>query len=443
LVCSSSLILVPAIIPSPIFLLIVISLFFPPFDIYAVIKSAGVTFTALTEIIGKICLSVIEHFWICLPVGIVVVWTGAVWLFRCIYAQPYSPLEPKVPYYNSTMGIITAVYNENPTIFKAGLYSWQANNPDELIAVIDQSDRPCIETFIEFSKDKPWARLIVTSKRGKRAALADGILESKSNIVALVDSDTIWADNIRQKLLAPFMETEIGAVTLRIHPLGRDSIWQKMSDIILDIRNFCVLPSQTTMGKTLYCLSGITSLYRREIIRPKLNEFLNEVILGRRKESGDDACLTRIIQREGWKTYYQSNAEVYSSAPLNFKTFLRQRVRWDRNTHNSNIVSLLDARTWKQPYVAFYTVDSLIVTFAILIGPILVGAAVYLNYWNIVLLILILWISDRTIKTIPHIKRQPKDIFILPIYIAITFLIVFASIYAFMTLRKQRWIRSR
>lgn len=405
------------------------------------IKLAVVTATALTEIIGEICLSFLEHFWIYLPVGIIVVWMGAVWLFTRIYAQAYSPLEPKAPYYNSTMGIITAVYNENPEIFKAALYSWQANDPDELIAVIDQTDRACVEAFIEFSKDKPWAKLIVTPKRGKRAALADGIIESKTNIVALVDSDTIWAHNIKQKLLVPFRETEIGAVTVTIHLLSRDSIWQKVSDIIWDINNFCVLPSQTAMGKTVYCLSGSTSLYRREIIWPKLNEFLNEVILGRRKESGDAECLTRMIQREGWKTYYQSNVEVYTSAPLNFKTFLRQRVRWHRNWHNSIIARLLDARTWKQPYVAFYTLDNLIVTFAILIGPILVGAAIYMNYWNIALFILILWILDRTIKTIPHIKLQPKDIFILPIYIAITFLIVFVSIYAFITLREQRWIR--
>ncbi|MEJ7642011.1 MAG: hypothetical protein WKF36_07430 [Candidatus Nitrosocosmicus sp.] len=32
---------------------------------------------------------------------------------------------------------------------------------------------------------------------------------------------------------------------------------------------------------------------------------MNEITFGRKKESGEDKCLTRMIQRAGWKTYYQ------------------------------------------------------------------------------------------------------------------------------------------
>jgi cellulose synthase/poly-beta-1,6-N-acetylglucosamine synthase-like glycosyltransferase len=417
--------------------------FFLSFSIYDIIIKLGATLTdSLTNIIGKFGIIPLENFWIYLPISIIIAWMGVTLIFKRIYAQPYRAVEP-VPYYKPSMSIITAVYNENPKIFKSALCSWQTNDPDEIIAVIDKTDKPCIDVFIEFSKDKPWAKLIVASKRGKREALVDGILESKSNIIALVDSDTIWGHSIKQKILAPFRKQEIGAVTMRINALARDSIWQKVSDIFMDIRNFSVLPSQTAMGNTLNVLSGEASLYRREILISMLNEFLNENILGRRKETGDDLFRTRLIQREGWKTYYQSNAQVYTSVPINFKTFLKQRIRWYRNTHNYNIARMLDNRTWKQPYVAFNTVDYLMITFAMVVGPILVGTAIYIGYWNIALFIVIVSIFNITIKTVPHLKSQPKDIFILPVYVIIAFLIEFMWIYALVTLREQRWIRNR
>ena len=118
---------------------------------------------------------------------------------------------------------------------------------------------------------------------------------------------------ISEKFYLPlFKDPDIAGVTPRNHPIERNSLWQKITDIFWDIRNYYDLPSQTAMGRALTCLTGRTSLYRREILLPKLNEFLNEVLLGRRKESGEDKCFTRLVQKEGWKTYYQNTAVIYS-----------------------------------------------------------------------------------------------------------------------------------
>ena len=139
--------------------------------------------------------------------------------------------------------------------------------------------------------------------------MAEGIKEAKNEIVALVDSDTIWAENIRESILSPFDDQLIGGVTTRQHPIERKTIWQKITDIFWDMRHYYDLPAQTAMGKSS-CLSGRTSLYRKDIIIDDLDNFLNEIVLGKKKESGEDKCLTRIVQSKGWKTYYQSNAVI-------------------------------------------------------------------------------------------------------------------------------------
>jgi cellulose synthase/poly-beta-1,6-N-acetylglucosamine synthase-like glycosyltransferase len=412
-------------------------------DIYGTLNivTKVITLRLFTNTITSTLYTFVENIWFYLPLATIGIWRWGVWLFKRICAQRYRPIHAVLPAYYSSLSIITTVYNENSKTFAAALNSWQANEPDELIAVIDHTDRDCIHVFKQFSQNKPWAKLIITSKPGKRPALADGILIAKSKIVALVDSDTIWAPNIKYKLLAPFRDPEIGGVTMRNHPIECHSIWQKMTDIFWDMRNFHDLPSQTAMGGMLTCLSGRSSLYRREIIVPKLEEVLNEILFGKKKESGEDKCLTRLIQSEGWKTYYQDNAEVYSSATNDFKIFCSQRLRWTRNSHNSDLASLLDGWVWKHPYLAFYMIDRFISIFTLFLGPIYFGIAIYMNHWLLALSIVIWWILGRAIKITPHLKRRHKDVLVLPVYVTVTFLIAFIKLYALVTISEQKWIR--
>ena len=119
----------------------------------------------------------LDYFWIYFPLGIIGLYRWGVWVFKKICATFYHPIPASIPNYYTSFGIITPVYNEDPVLFKKALCSWQQNNPDELIAVIDERDIRCIEVFQEFSADKPWANLIVTPMPGKRPALVKGILQ--------------------------------------------------------------------------------------------------------------------------------------------------------------------------------------------------------------------------------------------------------------------------
>jgi cellulose synthase/poly-beta-1,6-N-acetylglucosamine synthase-like glycosyltransferase len=411
------------------------------FDSLGVVKLVKGIAAGVADYLGSAIIRLEEHFWFYIPLGVIGFWRWLVWGVKKTGAAFYRPISEAA--FNSTLSIITPVYNENAETFRLALQSWERNKPDEIIAVIDERDKDCIDVFQNFcrSKKRTWAKLIVTPKPGKRQALADGIIEAQGEIVALVDSDTIWDNNIKQKLLQPFSNSMIGGVTPRNHPVKCQSMWEKMTDVFWDMRNYYDLPSQTAMGSALTCLTGRTSLYRRELLLPKLDELLNEILLGKRKESGEDKCLTRLIQRDGWKTYYQSNAVIYSTAAHDFKTFIMQRLRWTRNSHNSDLVSLLDGWAWRHPYLAFYMIDRFISTFTLFLGPIFLGVSIYYQQFTITLAILALWMVGRGIKIIPHLRRRPNDILLVPVFVAVNFLMALVKLYGLVTLREQKWIR--
>lgn len=385
------------------------------------------------------------HALLYIPIGIIGFWRWGVWLFKKICASFYRPIpEENHPSIDMTLSVITPVYMEEPEIFRKALNSWQANNPNEIIAVIDEIDEACRGVFLDFAAGRPWAKLVVTSKPGKRAALADGIREATSEIVALVDSDAIWAHDIRGKVLAPFSDSQIGGVVTRQNCLNPHSIWQKITDIMWDLRNADEWPSQTAMGRALSCVSGRTAIYRRDILLPRLDEFQNEILLGRKKESGDDKCLTRLIQKDGWKTYYQSTAQIYSTATSSFNTFWKQRVRWSRNSYGSDITALFVERwVWKHPYLTFFMIDRFISPFTLLFALIVFIVALSLNQWVAALGIFAWWTLSRGVKTFPHLRRRPRDTLLVPVYAAVSFIIAAARVYSLITVRQQKWIRDR
>src|SRR5665647_204055 len=91
-----------------------------------------------------------------LPLGIIGIWRWSVWIIRKTISLFYKMPRGN---FNSTLSIVTPVYNESPETFRVALDSWKANQPDEIIAVIDYSDLNSIEVFKGFARGFRGARL--------------------------------------------------------------------------------------------------------------------------------------------------------------------------------------------------------------------------------------------------------------------------------------------
>ena len=376
------------------------------------------------------------------PLFILGVFRILIWFFKKTSSSMYKPIISTYQKYTK-FSIVTAVYNEDANIFEKALKSWLLNFPDEIIAVIDASDHHCITKFKELAKKNNMMKLIITDQPGKRYSLVKGIRKTRNEILVLVDSDTIWSDKIKDAILCPFNDQKIGGVTTRQHLIKRETIWEKFTDIYMNMRNYYDLPAQAAMGKKLSCLAGRTSAYRKEAIINNMDDFINETILQRKKESGEDKCLTRMIHRNGWKTYYQDNAVVYSKAETNFKKFWNQRLRWARNSHNSDLKSLTEKWVWKNPFIAFFIIDRFVSIFTLLFIAIFCGISIYLNHYMLSLFIISMWIIGRTIKIMDHIKRNPDDLKIIPYYIIVHFIVNIIKLYALVTIRDQLSIRTK
>ena len=394
-----------------------------------------IIFIIMIELLNNYLHIIILYF----PLGAIGIYRWSVWIIKKVVAKKYKFINENG--YSNTLSIVVPVYNEDPNVFERALESWINNRPDEIIAVIDYTDKICIEKFKEFQKENKNSKLIITEKPGKRKALADGIKIAQYNIIALVDSDTIWDPNIKNTLLFPFDDSLVGGVGPRQDVLEINTLARRLFNIHLDHRYFDEMTYLATVGDALTCISGRTALYRKEAIKDLCNELENETFWGVKCISGDDKCITRLVQEKGWKVRYQANVRVLTPGAPDLLTFFKQQIRWTRNSYRSDLKSLMGKWIWKrEKFLAYHMIDRFTQPFTLILGPIYFIFSIVWGHWLISGILLIWWHLSRGIKLYPHLKHRPSDILILPFYIFTTYLIAILKIYVLITIRQQGWI---
>lgn len=372
-----------------------------------------------------------------IPIGAVGVVRWLMWLAKRIPATFYRPIEND---YDTTATVITPVYNEDPELFRRALDSWIANQPDHIIAVIDVTDKTCMEIAAGY----PQVEVIPIDIPGKRPALAAGVDRATTNIVVLVDSDVIWEPDVLMKLKMPFADPEIGGVGTRQNMYPTDgehpTLWERIADIYLDIRYADEVPATTIVGRAVSCLSGRTAAYRTELLQRLREPFLNETFNGKPCMSGDDKRYTCLVLQRGYKTWNQLNAQVYSTFKPDFPGFQKQRIRWSRNSFRSDLRALWQGWVWRYPYLAVMLIDKTIAPFTLLIGPIVLVIAIAIGNWNLVVALLSWWLVSRAVKIWTHLWRRPSDWLILPVFIAITYYMSLLKAYALFTINEHKWL---
>ncbi|MDO5697887.1 MAG: glycosyltransferase [Dermatophilus congolensis] len=366
------------------------------------------------------------------PLGILGVIRWLSWAFRRIPAVLYHPV---VSDYRAPLSIVVPVYKEEPELFARAIESWLANDPAEVILVIDSTDAVCQEIAARYP-----VTIVITDVPGKRDALRRGWEAASTPLVALVDSDTVWAPDVAEHVCMPFIDPEVGGVGTRQNVWQPSNFLQRINDMFLDLRYFDENAGQTYFGRAVSCLSGRTAVYRREILLDISDEFMAETFWGRPCMSGDDKRLTCLTMIRGHKTVMQRSARVWSTFPDTFKVFFKQRLRWARNTWRSDLRALFQGWVFKHPYLAYTMIDKAVSAFTLLIAPVYMIFGLATQRWSFCLALAIWWWLSRAVKLLPHLRRRPWHFFLLPGYVLMSFVMAIIKIQALLTIRTQRWL---
>lgn len=264
------------------------------------------------------------------------------WAIVFFTAGKYRPYD--CPNKRMFTSVIIPIVDEAPELFRKVLTQIAQQLPDEVIVVINGPENPalaavCAELEEEW-KGRLSLRHFYTPVPGKRNAIRIGVENAaeESEIAVLVDSDTIWTENTLKELLKPFSADEkIGGVTTRQRIFQPErNLLTMFANLLEEIRAEGSMKAMSVTGK-VGCLPGRTIAFRMEILRGCMREFMTERFMDIHIEFSDDRSLTNFALKQGYKTVMQDTALVLTDAPVTWRKFVRQQLRWASGSQYNNL----------------------------------------------------------------------------------------------------------
>ncbi|MEV4640649.1 bifunctional polysaccharide deacetylase/glycosyltransferase family 2 protein [Actinoplanes sp. NPDC049548] len=217
-----------------------------------------------------------------------------------------------------TVSVIVPAYNEAANI--AGtVRSLAASDyrPLEIIVVDDGSDDDTAGIVDRLGL--PGVRVLRQANAGKPAALNTGIAAATGQLLVLVDGDTVFAPDAIGRLVQPFTDLSVGAVSGNTKVANRGGLlgrWQHLEYVIgfnLDRRMF-------DLARCMPTVPGAIGAFRRTA--------LTEVGGVSQATLAEDTDLTMAVIRAGWRVVYEPHAVAWTEVPASLGQLWRQRYRW-------------------------------------------------------------------------------------------------------------------
>ena len=399
---------------------------------------------AVPSLLGTIRLPGSEDalFSLWLPFGFLGVIAWSVWLGRRVLTSFYRPVEND---HSEEVTVVAPAYRESPEVLERAVQSWLWAGAAEIVLVLPADENYNVARAKRAFAFDHQVRVLTTDNPMKRNALRVGIETATKPIVVLSDSDTLWEPDLLEKLLMPFSDPYVGGVGTRQRVLGAEtSVWRRAADWMLDSKYLTYVPAMARKGG-VSCLSGRTVAYRTELLVAVLPDLCGETFWGRQCVSGDDGRLTWLVLNEGYKTTYQKDAVAWTMMPNTAKGFFMQRIRWARNSYRCYLRATFRGWLFRQPLITRVSVlQGLLAPFSLTIGFAFVVFALARGELPMVAL-WACWITcGRGIRAIDHLRRNPRNLVLLPFMAAIVlFAMTAIKYYTLFTMNKQAWITRR
>lgn len=364
-----------------------------------------------------------------------IVWL--LWFVRAMLSWTTPAIESD---FHASTSVVVPSFHEDVDILMECLDTWREQDPDEIIIVLDVADTEAYQRIVALGDERVYPMLF--DHAGKRSALGVGIRAARSEILVLVDSDTRWTPSLLENVQKPFIDPDVGGVSTQQNVYQRTtSIWRRIADWLVNLRYHDYVPAQGRFG-AVACLSGRTAAYRAAAVKPVVGDMENEFFLGRRCIAGDDGRLTWLVLASGYRTVHQRSAKALSMFPSTFRAFIKQRVRWSRNSYRCYLTAAFKGWLWRTPFITKVTVLQILLT------PITMGMTVtYLllsriELTQIGLLTALAWVVlTRGIRGVSHLRRHPQETLLLPVVVLVVIFVALPiKAYAFLTMNKQGWL---
>jgi N-acetylglucosaminyltransferase len=246
--------------------------------------------------------------------------------------------DERIDGYEPTITVVVPLYNEGKSIYDTIVSLVKLDYPEDklTITVVDDcSTDDSYEWASRAAREFPNVTVLRNPfNMGKRKGINHAVRQSQSEIIVSVDSDVIVYPTALRELVARFTSPDIAAVGGRVHVSNPNDNWLSKLQTIKYYFGQEHLKNLERSLKSVMCLSGCLTAYRRHVLLQLEPILENRNIAGVAIKYGEDRFLTRQIVKAGYRTVMTMDAMCFTKAPTDLRAYFNQQLRWKR----SNIV---------------------------------------------------------------------------------------------------------
>jgi cellulose synthase/poly-beta-1,6-N-acetylglucosamine synthase-like glycosyltransferase/peptidoglycan/xylan/chitin deacetylase (PgdA/CDA1 family) len=215
------------------------------------------------------------------------------------------------------VSVIVPAYNESAGIAAAVRSIAASTHPIEII-VVDDGSTDGTADIVE-ALNLPRVTVIRQRNAGKPAALNTGLRAASHDLIVMVDGDTVFEPETVGRLVQPFADLRVGAVSGNTKVANRSGLlgrWQHIEYVVgfnLDRRLFDVAECMPTVP-------GAIGGFRRTALE-RVGGVSDQTL-------AEDTDLTMALCRDGWRVVYEETAVAWTEAPASLDALWKQRYRW-------------------------------------------------------------------------------------------------------------------
>ena len=221
------------------------------------------------------------------------------------------------------VSFIVPAYNEEDSIANTLNALIRVKYPvgkKQILVVNDGSKDKTAEIVKSFMNKYKEITLLDKPNSGKADSINQALKRINGELVAITDADSYPEKNALMKMVGYFEEDKkIAAVTSRVLVKNQKNFIERQQDFDYVV----VAWSRKVLDfiDSVYVTNGPLSIYRTNIVK-KIGGF-------DKKNLTEDIEITWHLLSLGYKTKMSYSTKVYTTVPSDFKSWTKQRVRWN------------------------------------------------------------------------------------------------------------------
>lgn len=258
-------------------------------------------------------------------------------------------IDETVEGYEPTVTVVVPLFNEGRSIFDTIVSLVKLEYPPDKLTITVVDDCSTDDSYEWACKAAALHSNVRVLRNphnmGKRKGINHAVREATAEIIVSVDSDVIIFPTALRELVARFVSPEIAAVGGRVHVSNPNENWLTKLQTIKYYFGQEHLKNLERGLRSVMCLSGCLTAYRRHVLIELEPILENRNLLGVPIKYGEDRFLTHQIVRRGYRTVMTMKAMCFTKAAPTLRGYFQQQLRWKRSNIVDFIVGLPHA--WK------------------------------------------------------------------------------------------------